>query len=972
MEKNCVRLEFVKMDMLLKRLTVLITLFIISFPTLFARTIRIPDVDLMDYIRYQNGGLEEVSEYYDRNNAVFDIIGRYNDWTYSYVPCDMKYSYKLLDEGKLDLIYDALYSFEKIREGYYFSLYPSTIMYLDLVTLSNNDKYNMVNLEMLDGCTLGYLAGRNDHKSLIEGFCWDLGIKVNLVAYDNNPALFNALSKGEVDVILSTVDRVYPTHKVIYSFGKYPVYYTSRDKEIIDELNEALDRAFADDPTTITNLFLGSSNLESVALENFSWEERDIIKNIGPYVVVHNSVSEGTELVDSKQKYLDNLSNLTGLKFELIVNYGGFSGLKKNVITEAVYVPKSMKDRGTVIYTDVLYRLQCCMVGNPNVKVENLQYAASPENYPESKPVIAVSSDISSIVPYLRSICVPFDCVLVSDISTAVEDLSDGKYDALVLDSLYLKYKYKLNDYKALAKTSTFNFEVPIRYAVVGENNNIVAKAINAANRQLGIETYQSYLDQNAMKIYNVPSKNRWMRLLGIVFLIAIVISVIFSTIFFIFKNRKLKKAALKDFLTDINNIHGFEKATSKIMENSPWSTFVFAEINIKDFSYVNRLYGSGTGNNVLRKVARMLEEYASKRESCVVARGYADNFYVMQKLIQEPTSVMDDFSDCFTWIQDTIVKENEVRIILKCGCALSEGFTDVESTVKDLISKAGYARRFNDRNLVQNVSLFSGIIKDQKYNEEKIESRIDSALNNEEFYVVYQPKICLKNQKICGAEALVRWNSPVSGLIPPDQFIPILEHNGYASKLDFYVYNKVFEYIKSAMDEGNSIVPISLNISRLNYNPSEFVNELNTIVDKFDIPKDLIELEIEERFAGADEEVLKEMISMLQKSGYKVSMDDFGSGQSSLNMLSEIPVDIVKIDQKFLRQASENRDARIILTYTIEMLKAMGKRIVCEGVETAEQVEFLRSVDCDIVQGYYYSRPLDSFSFREYLIKHI
>ncbi|MCR5605705.1 MAG: EAL domain-containing protein, partial [Treponema sp.] len=221
--------------------------------------------------------------------------------------------------------------------------------------------------------------------------------------------------------------------------------------------------------------------------------------------------------------------------------------------------------------------------------------------------------------------------------------------------------------------------------------------------------------------------------------------------------------------------------------------------------------------------------------------------------------------------------------------------------------------------------------------------------------------------------EALVRWNSPENGYLPPDSFIPILEQTGYAGKLDFYVYNETFKYLQQLKKEGCPLVPVSLNISRLNHEPFSFVRDFKTLLQKYPLlTPDYIELELEERFAGANDEILKEMTILLQNEGFAVEMDDFGSGESSLNMLSEIPVDVIKFDKRFLRQAESSKESLIILTSMMKMVKELGKTTICEGVETEEQVNILKKIDCDMAQGYFYAKPLLPEDFKKFLLEHI
>ncbi|MBQ1794202.1 MAG: EAL domain-containing protein, partial [Treponema sp.] len=252
------------------------------------------------------------------------------------------------------------------------------------------------------------------------------------------------------------------------------------------------------------------------------------------------------------------------------------------------------------------------------------------------------------------------------------------------------------------------------------------------------------------------------------------------------------------------------------------------------------------------------------------------------------------------------------------------------------------------------------------------IERCIDEAFERNEFFVVFQPKISLADGKVKGAEALVRWNSSLHGFVNPSVFIPVFEQNGYVTRLDFFVYQKVFEYQQEQIQQGRPVVPISVNVSRLHQNPEKFVSAFTSKFNQYSLTPDCVELELVERFAGASDKILIQLTELLRGAGFKVNMDDFGSGESSLNMLSEIPVDVIKFDQRFLRQAQTSKDSLIILSETMNMVRKLGKLTVCEGVETEGQVEMLRSMDCDLVQGFFYSKPLSKDAFTGYVARNI
>ena len=251
----------------------------------------------------------------------------------------------------------------------------------------------------------------------------------------------------------------------------------------------------------------------------------------------------------------------------------------------------------------------------------------------------------------------------------------------------------------------------------------------------------------------------------------------------------------------------------------------------------------------------------------------------------------------------------------------------------------------------------------------------MEQALENHEFFVMYQPKISLVDDRIVGAEALVRWNSTQFGLLTPDKFIPLFERNGFITKLDYYVYEEVFKFIQTRLSKGETIVPISVNMSRNHNRPEKFMHDFMKIFNKYSISPNLIQLEILER-SVMDNSTLHDITEKLHQEGFTVAMDDFGSGESSLNMLTKIPVDVLKFDREFLN-ASTDSEGRIdkksekFINVLITLSKNLEKQTVFEGVETQAQRDFLRSIECDQAQGYFYSKPLSEQDFVQFIKLH-
>jgi EAL domain-containing protein (putative c-di-GMP-specific phosphodiesterase class I) len=221
------------------------------------------------------------------------------------------------------------------------------------------------------------------------------------------------------------------------------------------------------------------------------------------------------------------------------------------------------------------------------------------------------------------------------------------------------------------------------------------------------------------------------------------------------------------------------------------------------------------------------------------------------------------------------------------------------------------------------------------------------------------QPKIDLHSLQITGAEALVRWKLPTGEYIGPMEFIPVFENNGFITELDFYVYEKTFRALRQWIDAGKQPIIVSVNVSRIHLNDSRFLERLDYLVEKYKIPTNLIELEITENIFFKELDRLIFIMNSLRKRGFLISIDDFGSGYSSLNLLKTLPIDILKLDREFFMQNEMRENDKIIISGIITLAKGLGLKVISEGVETIEQVKFLRENSCDMAQGFLFYKPL-------------
>ena len=429
------------------------------------------------------------------------------------------------------------------------------------------------------------------------------------------------------------------------------------------------------------------------------------------------------------------------------------------------------------------------------------------------------------------------------------------------------------------------------------------------------------------------------------------------------------------DNLTGLWTRQMFETEATKLIKRHPKNKFMLIECDIRGFKFINQNYGEKIADDLVIYYTSLLQQ-ATEEAGGIIGRAFADHVYILVE-ITTVRKAMNVFKAKMQALND-VIKKYEVPFTPKVGIAFILSQKEAkETTIQALIGNASFAKSTIKDNALDQFAIYNSHLLKKVINERYVESHMESALENEEFFVMYQPKILLETDGIVGAEALVRWNSEKLGIVTPDNFIPLFERNGFITKLDFFVYKKVFDFIQGRLDRGEDIVTISVNMSRNHNKPDKFYHDFMELFNKYTIPPHLVQIEILER-SIMDRNTLQEITMLLHKEGFTVAMDDFGSGESSLNMLTKIPVDVLKFDKTFLTPSEESTEksgldlkTENFIQSLIKLGKNLDKETIFEGVETEEQRDFLRSIGCDQVQGYFYSKPLMEQDFVEYIENH-
>lgn len=403
--------------------------------------------------------------------------------------------------------------------------------------------------------------------------------------------------------------------------------------------------------------------------------------------------------------------------------------------------------------------------------------------------------------------------------------------------------------------------------------------------------------------------------------------------------------------ITNDKNPEYFLKGANDIMDKNPDKEFALIQFDVARFKMINEQYGESVGDEMLEYFINELAVICGPLQ--LYARLTADVFMILT-----PYTGDQELDDFVKYLHDRLQGYKGINYRLVFGiCKIR----DRKQAIRKYGDGAAFARQSVKGDALNYIGHYQDEMKENARNTKFIEDNMENALATGQFVMYLQPKYSISKKKLIGAEALVRWVHPEKGIIPPMKFVPQLEKNGFIKKMDRYIWEEACKQIRTWMDSGITPVPISVNVSRRNLENDKFVYYLNDLVEKYNIPKHYLEIEITETI---EDEHVDNGVRLLKQNGFSLLMDDFGSGYSSLNMLKDTQFDVIKIDREFLQNFIGSDRGQKIVEHTIMMAQDIGLDMIAEGVETEAQAVFLSHCGCDMAQGYYYARPMTTEKF--------
>ena len=416
------------------------------------------------------------------------------------------------------------------------------------------------------------------------------------------------------------------------------------------------------------------------------------------------------------------------------------------------------------------------------------------------------------------------------------------------------------------------------------------------------------------------------------------------------------------DELTNLYNREAFMREVALLLGARYDVNYCIVCMDISCFKIINDLFHMDTGNLILRTAADYIKETLNPRTS-LSCRTDADHFILC--VPSDELQIEQIIKDLDTRIQALHISHN---ILFFAGIYPVE---NRDLPIEQMCDRAGMALKRIKGSYLTRYAYYDAKMRDQMIEELLISGNLEIALMERQFTIFLQPIFDPRTNSVVSAEALVRWFHPIHGMVSPGKFIPVCERNGFIVRLDRFVWEEACRFQRKRLNEGKPVVPISVNLSRLNFYSLDLPDFLSLLLAKYELEPWMLKLEVTESAYTDNQFQLLDMISTFKNLGFSVLMDDFGSGYSSLNMLKDMPLDTIKVDMAFIRELEKSERVAVILKFVVQLAVELGMGVVIEGVETETQCNYVASLGEVAIQGYYFSRPLPMPDYEKLLDKY-
>ena len=915
---------------------------------------------------------ESDGNFYGYGVEYLEKISEYTGWKYEYVKDDSWHaSLEKLRNGQIDLICTAHYTEERATEFLYSDIplgYETSLLYAKPESEISYQDY-----EAMQGCKIGLLKESYSAQDFAD-YAIKQGIQYEGIYFDRENDMMQALKNDEIDMMVIGSRYATPNLKLVDKSGANAFYCIAQEnnESLVEEIETVLQQIMFDETTFEGNLnhkYFGHSAISNSPL--YTKEELAYIESLGeikikfiqdqrPSCYIENGETKGIWV-----EVMKLLSQKSGINFVL----EGGSAEEYSQEAYERYLEEGYLLLRTQKALEYMKDLEGTIASNALTNV-SVSYVKRQAAFVEDKYVsniIAITKDLAYLEPMLLEENPDYEVKYFENTKECLEALVHKEAGMAIQNSHRTSYLMQKPEYaEKLAVVPGIDHENEV-CLVAKEEQQLLIDIINKAIHHISYEEINEIVKRELLlNPYPMEWSDivylywEWMVLLVLLIGVGLVIYTILTQRLADAKIQKreyelLQKKVQLDEVTGLYNRSYFYEMARELIKETDEEMCIIT-MDISNFKIVNELYGMNVGDRLLKEIGQQVQKL-DKEHHMIPSRFMADHYYMCM-----PKSEFEQIE--FPKSFHTFLEDMDIRVVY--GVFLVEDHKEMPINV--MCDRAFLAAHDKNYKYVEYIHFYNDSEHQQMLVEQEIENEMEKAVEERQFYIVIQPKFDPSTRKIVGGETLVRWQHPQKGIISPGVFIPVFERDGFIIQLDYFVWEETCRFQAEMKQKGIPTVPISINVSRAHFYGSELQHKLRELIEKYGLETKDIELEITESICGEDSENIYDTIRELQKEGYKIAMDDFGSGYSSLNMLKEMPLDIIKMDLKFL-DGEENK-GRLILKALIEMAQTIGLKVVVEGVEIFSQVEFLSQFKDCYLQGYYFSRPVVTEAFEEMLEK--
>lgn len=822
-------------------------------------------------------------------------------------------------------------------------------------SLNYGDEYEIRKL------TIGYLL--DDEKDLFpDGKFVVNGLSsANFISYASESALQTALTSGKIGAAVKDCFMHWNSESVVYKFNAAPCYFAVREQntKLANEMTEALSDIISYYPSFNGEVYdKYISNYGSLNY-NLSKEEALFVRNNPRLIIAYNLDADYSHSWDEKSETLsgavadvfNEISKYTGLEVKVV----GISGLTQCIqqLREgkvgAVFggvPPDGISDYSGGLITSPVTSSPLVLLGKENTSPNNVSTITMVGNNP------AIRDTITSFYPNAK-------ITPLTSADIASDHVTARGYDAFCTGAntaIYLMSR-RNNELELLRTFPTSVSECFAINKLQPELFGVIEKSLSQINR--GTSNAEIYNLISSVK--NTSPQDTSSIVLNVAVISAMTVLLVG---YIILSSMEARRRSEIDVLTGGRNKRRFIKDSEKAAKKFEPENLAVAVFDIDKFKFVNERIGYEEGNRVLTRLHNTISDNIKKGE--VFARIVNDSFAITM-LNASDLELTTRLNDIFSEFTRRNAAHTSLPISFSAGiCRLSDCKQKGIADPNVAIDRCSIAKKTVKDRRGNGIAFYDSKIREKELREKDYENEMPNALNNHEFACFLQPKYGTKSRHIEGAEALIRWQSKEYGFVYPSDFIPISEKNGFVIELDFFILEEVCRLMRKWLDSGLTPVVISVNQSRLHLDEPDYIGKLREIVDKYEIPYKYIELELTESVFTDNADLMIKTMQKLHDVGFKLSIDDFGSGYSSLNMLKDMPADVVKIDREFFNTTANTQKGRAVISSVVDLANNLNMKVISEGVETEEQVEFLADIGCHMVQGFFFAKPMTVKDFEE------